>query len=340
MKTHYYLIVILCCSLLACNNPMNNKREIIRGMEQAILQNTNDQFLRPLVANYINYAADYPKDEMTAVYLYRCAVIYYRVGNVSDASVLLEQIIREHPDTPLIEDTYLTLAMISNKGGYDKERAEELYTIYKQKYPSGKGISEVDYYFKPAADKLLDNIKRIQNEIANLPRGEEDSPAKYSQLTWAYINYIKAKPDGAITPAYCMQGARLAIRLDYHLVAIELLDKIYNEYKTFEQYPEAMLLLAVQYDTNIKSYLQKENIVSTGTNPRIQKEELLEKNLTKEAEKIYKEILQKFPTHKVAPSAKAGLKNLGKRTAKIIEEFLAKQDSIQQAISGQTESGQ
>ncbi len=339
MKNYTFLFLIFSLSLMACNTAMKEQQEIISGMEKTLDQNTNDQFLRPLVANYINYSVDFPKDEMTPIYLYRCAVLYYRVGNYKEAIINLETILREHSSTPILEDTYLTLAMICNIGGQQNKRAEELYNQYKEKYPEGKGMKEVDYFFKPLEEKLTDHITQIQNDIANLPRGQKITDAKYTELAWAYINFIKAKPNAPITAAYCMQAARLAIRLEHYIVAIELLDKIYKNHPDYNQYPEALLLLAVEYDNSaLANYLQKQKVVFSGVNPRISKEKLLEKDLQQEAAKLYKEILKKYPNHAVATSAQAGLKNLGKKTAKVVEEFLQKQKEIQKAIGGQTES--
>ena len=40
-------------------------------------------------------------------------------------------------DCEIIEDVYLSLGMMCATGGYQQERTEELYTIYKKKIPEG-----------------------------------------------------------------------------------------------------------------------------------------------------------------------------------------------------------
>jgi len=325
-------IIILCllaaCFSFSCNKEIQKQREIIRGMEAAIQKNASDQFLRPLMANYINYSVDFPEDEMTPIYLYRAAVLYYRVGNNKEAVINLETILREYPETEILEDTYLLLAMICAKGGLDKKRATELYTIYKEKYPQGKGIDQVEYFFKTPEEKLAEHIKKIQTEIEQLPRGQENHPGKNSQLMWAMSKYVKLKPNDPLAPAYCLKGAQIAMAQDMHLAAVELLDLIYRNYTDFEQYPDALLLLAVEYDNLITLYLKQGNVVSLAVNPEITAKKLEKMDLVAKGGELYREILRRFPEHDVAVSAKSGLKNLGKRTQKVVDEFVRVQDSL------------
>lgn len=334
MKTLYLVFFIFSlCSLVACNDKARQDRELIRGMEKAVEKNTNDQFVRPLVANYIGYTVDYPEDEMTPIYLYRAAVLYYRIGNMDEAASNLEKIIREYPQTPILEDTYLLLAMVYTTGDKDLNRAGEIYQLYQKEYPTGKGIDQANYFFKPKSEKIADRIVEIQQEMDNLPRGENPTTSQYNQLMFAYIQYVETKPDDPLSAAYCMQAARLAIRLEHHLIAVQLLEKIKEDYKDYDLYPEALLVLAVEYDTNLTLHLKKDKVPFSNINQHLTKKGLLQKDLVAEGGKVYRQILEEYPDHEVAVSAKAGLKNLGKQTAKVIEEFLAEQDSIQRAYN-------
>lgn len=313
--------------LTACNTERNQQREAIKGMEQAVATNSDDTFLRPLIANYLKYADQFEEDELSPVYLYRCAVIYYRVRNVGEARIHLERILREHPETPIIEDVLLLLAMIEASPNGQKKRAEELYEAYLEKYPDGKGKAEADFFFLPEYKKLQHNIDNILGEIDDLPRGIEPTETQLMQLMFSYAKLIKTNPEDAFSPLYCLKGARLAIRLEEHLIAIQFLEKIYQDYPNFDQYPEAMLLLAVEYDTNLTLYRRKDDLVSSVLTEHINTENINDINPIAKGEALYKEILKRFPEKSVAESARYGLKNLGKRTDEVVEEFIRMQDS-------------
>lgn len=331
MKYLLFFAVLIIFS--ACNTERNNQREIITGMEAAVVKNTEDKFLRPLIANYIQYHNEFKEDEMAPIYLYRCAVLYYRLRNYSEASKHLETILREYPETTILEDAYLFLAMIQASPQGRLSRAEELYKEYLAKFPQGKGIAEANYFFRPEEEKLQDHIDRILKEISSLPRGTNPSESILQKLMFTYANFVKSNPESPMSPNYCLQGARLAIRLEEHLIAIQFLDKIYTSYPDFEQYPDALLMLAVEYDTNITLYLRKNKVVSSPLNTSITTAKLKNMDVIAEGGKLYKEIIERFPNYEVAESARSGLKNLGKETEVVVEEFIRIQDSIQNTLA-------
>lgn len=311
----------------ACNKERNNQREIINGMEQVIKKNPTDEFIRPLLANYFSYCEDFREDEFAPIYLYRSAVLYFRIGNYSEAIINLERILRDYPNTEIKEDVLLTLAMINARSG-STPRASELFKQYLEQYPKGKGVARAEYFFAPAESKLQDRIDAIQQEINALPRSEFPSSGKLTELMFAYAHFVKANPTAPLSPSYCLQGAQLAIRLDHHLMAVQFLDKIYREYPSFSQYPQALLMLAVEYDTNLTLYLRKGKVVSGPLDSVVTESSLATMDLVAKGGEFYKEIIKRYPNHEVTPSAQSGLKNLGKKTNQVVEEFIKAQDSI------------
>lgn len=329
------LFIVFLLSLVACNKDRNNQREIINGMEHAVVKNTTDEFLRPLIANYLNYSRDFKEDEFAPIYLYRCAVLYYRIRNFSEASKHLETILRTYPETEILEDTYLFLAMIQASPQGRKTRAEKLYKDYLEKFPEGKGLTQANYFFRPEKEKLQDHIDETLKEINSLPRGTTPSNGQLTQLMFAYAQFVKVNPENPLSANYCLQGARLAVRLDQNLIAIQFLEEIYQSYPKFSQYPDVLLMLAVEYDTNITLYLRKNNVISSPLDDKITANKIQKMDVIAHGGKLYKEILERFPEHDVASSAKNGLKNLGKKTNEVVEEFIRVQDSIQQAMTPQ-----
>ncbi|MGH1338120.1 MAG: tetratricopeptide repeat protein [Aureispira sp.] len=315
--------------LTACNTERNQQREAIKGMEQAVERNDDDTFLRPLIANYLQYAKDFKEDELAPIYLYRCAVIYYRARNSGEARIHLETILREYPETAILEDTYLFLAMLEAHPTGHPKRAEELYEIYLEKYPNGKGKTDADFFFLPEEKKLQHNIDKILKDIDALPRGIEPSETQFMQLIYSYAKLIEITPEDPFAPLYCLKGARLAIRLEEHLIATQFLEEIYHNYPDFDQYPNALLLLAVEYDTNLTLFIRKGKLGTSTLTEHINTQNLVEIDPIARGKALYEEILKRFPETDVAESARYGLKNLGKKTDEVVDEFIRMQDSIQ-----------
>lgn len=315
--------------LTACNTERDQQREAIRGMEQTVEQHNEDTFLRPLIANYLQYAKDFKEDELTPIYLYRCAVIYYRVRNYGEAKMHLERILREYPETPILEDTYLFLAMIEASPNGQSARAKELYETYLEKYPDGKGKADADFFFLPEQKKLQNAIDQLLKDIDALPRGAEPTESQLMQLIFSYAKLVHSNPQDPFAPLYCLKGARLAIRLEKHLIAIQFLEKIYHDYPDFDQYPDALLLLAVEYDTNLTLYIRKNKVITSILDKHINLQNIRQVDPIARGKALYEEIIKRFPETEVAKSARHGLKNLGKKTDEVVEEFIRMQDSVQ-----------
>lgn len=324
-----FCIVLLCC-IIACSKEKNNQLQIIQGMEKAVEAQATDEFIRPLIANYLQYYNAFKKDDLSPIFLYRCAVLYYRVRNFKQSAVNFERIILEYPNCAILEDCYLSLAMLYEIKLSNAKRTKELYTDYLVKYPQGKGFAKANYFFRPNKDKLQDYIDNILAEIAALPRGKNTSKAKYNTLLFAYINFIDQNPEDPLTAAYCLNASKIAVRLGRKLIGIQLLYQVYRDYENFYQYPDALLLLGVLFDDDISSYLQKKNIVSSRLDNYFDRKKLESIDAQKYARTIFRKIVEDYPDHPAAVSAKACLKNLGKRSAaQIVEAFLQKRDSLQ-----------
>jgi TolA-binding protein len=324
----YLSLLLFILLITACNTERNQQREVILGLEQAVERNPSDEFLRPLVANYLKYANEFEEDELAPIYLYRCAVLYYRSRNYGEARIQLERILREHPETPILEEVYLLLASIEAGPIGQKERAAELYEIYLEKYPDGKGKADADYFFLPEHKKLQQRIDLILAEIDALPRGVDPTDTQLNQLVYSYARLVETNPEDPFAPLYCLKGARLAIRLDQHLIAVQFLEKIYRDYPDFDQYPEVLLLLAVEYDTNLTLYVRKDQLTTSVLNEHVNLENVKEMDPIARGKALYEEIIERFPNHDVAESARYGLQNLGKKTDEVVEEFIQRQDSL------------
>lgn len=298
-------------------------------MEGGIEKNLKDEYVRPLLANYIKFCTAYPEDAHVSVFLYRAAVLYYRAGNFGETIQLLEKILANYDSSPVLEDTYLTLAMIYNEKLMNEGRAKELYETYLKEFPKGYGIDEAEFYFMPEKEKIKVHIQRLNTQIENLPRGQEASESQYLSLIFAFAKFVELNPEDAISPYYCLNGAQYAIRVGYPIFALELLQKLLEEYPEYERYPEALYLKAEIYDSSLEDYLKDEKRKNGLINGIIDLERLEKIKPKVEAKKIYKNIIYRFPDAAISDQARNKL-NLGdKDVNSIVNEMVRKQDSIQ-----------
>lgn len=293
---HIILGVLILLGFSSCQSEQERRQVMIQGMENAVKKNTADEFVRPLVANYIQYASDYINDHRSSYYLYKAAVLYFRVGNQGEAIAQLERILREHPNCEIIEDVYLTLGMMCATGGYQKERAEEIYTLYADKYPNGKGSKQIKLFYAPPIDRVNAQIKDLQQKLKKGSRLGVYNKELSNQLLWAYIDYIGLDSlQQDMSMIYCMQGAQLAIRSGLHLVAIELLDHSIRYDTNPSRRGKAMLLLASEYNNELKTYLTRDPLISSAINDQINPVSIRSVNPQNKAKEIYKQIIREYP---------------------------------------------
>ncbi len=122
--------------------------------------------------------------------------------------------------------------------------------------------------------------------------------AVYQDLFQAYIAFVEKYPDASESPEFLFQAAQLyndTRGLDNKGKAIELFTRTYTEYPDHENAALSMFLAGYIYANDLRDELK--------------------------AERIYKLYLEKYPSGKMATSAKAELKNLGKTDAEALESI-------------------
>ncbi|MCP4443054.1 MAG: hypothetical protein GY810_29460 [Aureispira sp.] len=329
----YLWMIILIVGLTGCENKQLDQQVQIQELEEQANRQTADAHIKPLLLAYVDYYQTYPEDaEMSPIYLYRGAVLYYRVGNWKASLQYLEIILREYRETEILPHVLILAGSVAANRTRDLSRAGQLFQNYLDLYPNGEYTEIAQFFFKPEDVKMRAKIAEAQDQLFDKNRPDKLNKKVAIRLLWSYVAYIRQFPEDQFTPIYAFQGARLATQVNEDIAAIELLDLIYGDYKEFDQYAEAMFLLAIQYENKIKNYLtgrHSSQFMEVKVNPRITVPRLRVIKPLEEAEKLYKEFLQKYPKHELAPHAESGLKYLGQKPNEVINNFLLTQkDSL------------
>ncbi len=147
---------------------------------------------------------------------------------------------------------------------------------------------------KPAHEKLSDEIFKDEAVLysdTNKRLNTEEANRVYSN----FLKYVETYPKDTLSPDFLFKAADLANGLKRHEESVSLFARLVNEYPEFRKSPAALFMQAFVLETEIKD-----------------KEKAKEK---------YKEFLNKFPNHKLAPSAHASLDQLN---ANLTDEELIK----------------
>ena len=119
--------------------------------------------------------------------------------------------------------------------------------------------------------------------------------AQANGLIDLYIAYADAYPADNHAAENLFKAGDLAMNLTMPRKAIQVFDRILNDYPNFEKAPQCLFL---------KGYVYENDLGDLQT-----------------AKKIYEEFLVKYPDDEFADDAEISIKNLGKTPEQLIKEF-------------------
>lgn len=336
MKTNTYLIfgiLLMAIFLTACSAKNKSQQEIVQWEQSAkeSPQPPSDSILEPMMMAYVKYIKAYPEDEMTPIYLYRLGSIYVRMEKWDVAAKHFDFLIKIYPDSEPYQHALALAAQAYDERLDNKERASELYKTYLEKFPTGVAKEQAEFFFKPESEKAQARIAGDMKKLYADTQSKGPNRQIAHVLVRRYINYVKQYPQSEFAPIYCFDGGKLASTIGESGDAIELWLTIYEQYHDFHLYPETMLFLAFEFENKMPLYIQtynKKEKFKSQNHARFKQLDLHKTDWNKEAEKMYKSFLAKYPTHELAPQVKALLEQIGKTPNEVVTQFKAKLDSL------------
>ena len=157
---------------------------------------------------------------------------------------------------------------------------------------------------KSAKDKSVEKITILEKEI--LTATTKIDSVKAQQLIDLYVSYADQFKTDSISPQYLLKAADISMNIMKHAQSLHLLDRIIIDYPGFSKAPDCLFLKAFIYENQTRE---------------------LDK-----AEKAYREFLQKYPKHELAPSAKAAVDNMGIPIDILIKSFEEKNKSAKDSL--------
>lgn len=165
------------------------------------------------------------------------------------------------------------------------------------------GIVAVLSSCKSGREKLVDSISVDEKKLfADSTRMLNDTVAE--EVLKSYKEFVEKYPADSLAPSCLFKAADLANGMRRYKEAIDLYGQFREKFPDHRKSAAGLFLQAFIYDSNLHD--------------------------KEKAKQLYSEFLQKYPTHDLAPSAKASLDqiNMGLSDEQLIKLFQARSDSI------------
>ncbi|MFZ4414621.1 MAG: tetratricopeptide repeat protein [Bacteroidales bacterium] len=157
---------------------------------------------------------------------------------------------------------------------------------------------------KSAKNKSVEEITILEKELLSATAKMDSTKAQ--QLIDLYVKYANQFLTDSISPVYLLKAADISMNCMKPEMSISLLDRILLDYPKFSKLPDCLFLKAFIYENQNKDF--------------------------DKAKLFYQEFLKKYPTHELAPSAKAAIDNLGIPLDALIKSFEAKNNAAKDSI--------
>ncbi|MPL63204.1 hypothetical protein SDC9_08825 [bioreactor metagenome] len=144
--------------------------------------------------------------------------------------------------------------------------------------------------------KEMTAIETLEKELTD--QAARPDPEKLAGLLDAYTAFVDNHAADTMAPLYLYKAINLSMGINNGALAMQLTDRMLNEYPKYSRIPETVFL---------KAYIYENQLSNLGL-----------------ALKTYQDFLSRFPEHDLADDAQAAIDNLGKSPEELIREFEAR----------------
>jgi TolA-binding protein len=275
-------------------------REQVEGLESAARGAPSDTSLRAVLQMYNAYEKLHPSDrEWNAVYQYRAAVWYIRVGNYGHAADILEHARAAYDGTANTPNILFLSGILYDEYLANPAKAAEFFRQFEQRFPDHRYIHEVGFYLRPEKDKLLVRLNESRLLYEQKLREKKERRRLGNYLIAKSQVFANKFRDDERAPEYLNYAGNAARDLGNLEMALKLWKTVSDSFPQSPAAPEALMAAGFTCENQLR-------------------------NLER-AKTFYETLLQNYPQHDLADDAQFSLKNLGKSPDAIIDLFEQKQ---------------
>lgn len=148
-------------------------------------------------------------------------------------------------------------------------------------------------------DKLVQEIDSLEKDLtAHLNFDVQMNRVRANEVLNKYRSYIMQHPRDSITAEYLFRAADLSVGLGNYDAAINYLNRLIKDFPNFDRIVEMWLFKGFIYEAYMNNH--------------------------GEAARTYKEIIARYPNHRLASDARAALENLTLTEEQLLEKLSGK----------------
>jgi len=290
-----YLIIGLFLALFACQSNSSGSLSKIDQLTQTLTANPTKENRAALIAAYQDTINAKPNDAATnAPFFTEMANLHVGNKNYVRALQTLMQGIQDYPKSSDVSEKVWTLANIYEQYIQRPSIANTVKKLYVQQFPSGANIATAKQVSMESKTTIAEDIIALGGSMYDETTHKVDFQAANDYIRMCEL-FALLKPQDGLSPDYLHKAGETARAIRAFPQAVDIYDRIYTQYPTYEKAAQALFLKAFTYDNDLGDKAT--------------------------AKVLYESFLKKFPNDDFADDTEFLLANLGKDDEEIIKSF-------------------
>lgn len=289
------LIIGLVLALAACQSNSSGTFSKVDQLTQALSANPTKENRDALIVAYQDTINARPNDAATnAPFLTEMANLHVANKNYVRALQTLMQGIQDYPTSSDVPEKVWTLATIYEQYIQRPNIANTVRKLYVQQFPSGANIGAAKQAAMANKTTISEDIIALGGSMYDETTHKVDFQAANDYIRMCEL-FALLKPQDGLSPDYLHKAGETARAIRAFPQAVDIYDRIYTQYPTYEKAAQALFLKAFTYDNDLGDKAT--------------------------AKVLYEEFLKKFPNDDFADDTQFLLANLGRDDEEIIKSF-------------------
>ncbi|MEZ5044379.1 MAG: tetratricopeptide repeat protein [Saprospiraceae bacterium] len=292
MKIKFLALLLAPLLFQACGSDQNSD---MAALEAKVEANPTPQDADALIALYRDYITNHPDDaEQNGKYLYRAAGLLFRLNRFNEANDLLKEAVKNAYSSSQTANNIYFMATIQEEKLNNPDMATSLYQCLQKAFPNFEKAAEVNQKIAGDTPPFAARIDTLAKGIFDINSGRVNRRTANNFIESCDL-YSIILPEDSQSPAFLHKAGEAARATRAFNAALEIYERLYQRYPTYEKAPQALFLMAFTLDNDLKKY--------------------------EEARALYETFLEKYPNDDFADDTKFLLQNLGKSDEEIIQSF-------------------
>lgn len=289
------LLFIGLLGLFACQTNSSENLSRVDRLTKILAENPTKENRDALITAYQDTISSNPEDATAnAPFYMEVAKLHLDNKNFVRALQTLMQGMQDYPKSLDVPEKVWALADIYEKNIQRPTIANTIRKMYAQQFPNGANAASAKQAQSVSKTTIADDITTLGGSMYDETTHKVDFQAANDYIRICEL-FALLKPQDGRSPDYLHKAGETARAIRAFPKAVDIYDRIYVKYPSYEKSAQALFLKAFTYDNDLGDKVT--------------------------AKMLYKEFLRKYPSDDFADDTEFLLANLGKDDEEIIKGF-------------------